>query len=221
MDNKTLIISIVAIVGFVIVSYFAFNKPAAPAIPLPEQATARAEDHRKGTGKKLLVEYSDLQCPACKTFHEYLETQKKSDPAFAKLMNEKYTFVYRHFPLTSIHKNAQSAAYHAEAAAKQGKFYEFIDRAFATQTEWSDLDKPEVFFMTIATDLGLDLSKFSTDASTDGVKNQVQTDSDLALRGGVNSTPTFFIDGVKLSGYNSFDDFKQLLIDRSASVTTP
>jgi protein-disulfide isomerase len=53
------------------------------------------------------------------------------------------------------------------------------------------------------------------------VKNQVQTDSDLALRGGVNSTPTFFIDGVKLIGYNSFDDFKQILIDRSASVTTP
>jgi hypothetical protein len=56
MDNKILTISIVAIVGFVIVSYFAFNKPAAPATPLPEQATARAEDHRKGTGKKLLVE---------------------------------------------------------------------------------------------------------------------------------------------------------------------
>jgi hypothetical protein len=87
------------------------------------------------------------------------ETQKSLTP-HSQLMNEKYTFVYAFSP-HEHHKNAQSAAYHAEAAAKQGKFYGYRSHICDTDRVVRPR-KPEVSFMTIATDLGLDPSKFST-----------------------------------------------------------
>ena len=222
MDKKMLVISTTAIIGFIVVSYFAFNKPTTTYYP--DQTKVRgevtnakekvaAQDHKRGSGKNILIEYSDLQCPACKSFHEYIEAEKKKDQAFADLMDKQYTFIYRHFPLTNLHKNAEAAAYAAEASAIQGKYYEFIDRAFSTQPEWAETDKPNEFFIKIARDLGLDEKKFTSDSNSDAVKNKVQSDADLAIKGEVNATPTFFANGVKLGGYNSFDDFKKMLQD--------
>jgi len=224
MDKKMLVISTTAIIGFIFVSYFAFNKPTTTYFP--DQAKVRgevtsdkekvvAQDHKKGSGKNILIEYSDLQCPACKMFHEFIETEKKNDKEFAAFMDKEYTFIYRHFPLTQLHKNAEAAAYAAEASAMQGKFYEFLDRAFATQSEWAEVEKPADFFIKIARDLGLDEKKFVTDSGSDAVKKKVQADTELALKGEVNATPTFFANGVKLGGYGSFDDFKKMLQDAS------
>ncbi len=221
MDKKILTISITAIVGFVLVSYLAFNKPTQTSFPEQAQTREKSDkvdvgDHKKGTGKNILIEYSDLQCPACKMFHDYIEAEKVKDKEFAKFMDTEFTFIYRHFPLTNIHKNAEAAAYAAEAAARQGKFYEFIDQAFATQEKWSDMDKPMEFFQKIALDMGIGDKQFLEDASSDVVKNKVQSDSELALKGQVDSTPTFFSNGVKLTGFGTFEEFKKLLIDSVA-----
>ncbi|MFO0704270.1 MAG: thioredoxin domain-containing protein [Patescibacteria group bacterium] len=222
MDKKILTISIVAFVGFILISYFAFNKPTQTYYPdqvvdvektASDSAKTSTTDHKKGSGKNILIEYSDLQCPACKMFHDYIEAEKKKDKDFAKLMDQDYTLIYRHFPLVQLHKNAESAAYAAEAAAVQGKYYEFIDRAFTTQNDWAESDKPMDFFVKIAKDLGLDEKKFAEDAKSDAVKKKVQSDTDMATKGEVNATPTFFANGVKLGGYNSFDDFKKMLVD--------
>lgn len=220
MDKKILTISITAIIGFVLVSYFAFNKPTQTYFS--DQTKVRDEtgvkdtapsDHKKGKGKNILIEYSDLQCPACKMFHDYIESEKEKDADFAKLMAEEYTFIYRHFPLTNIHKNAESAALAAEAAAIQGKFYEFIDRAFDTQDKWSGMDKPMELFQKIALDIGIGDKQFLEDANSEKAKNKVQADSELALKGLVDSTPTFFVNGVKMSGFGTFDEFKKILKD--------
>jgi protein-disulfide isomerase len=209
MEKKLLIITLVFVSVFIVGSYFVVNKPIKN--DFPEQLKMSDKDHVMGKGRNVLVEYSDLQCPSCKMFHDYFKSEKTKDKKFADLLENKYAFVYRHFPLTNIHKNAEIASKYAEASAMQDKYYEFIDRLFETQGTWSDSDNPEEIFLKIARDLGLDEKKLKQDSTSKPVSEKIQSDISLALSGEVDSTPTFFVNGRKLAGYNSFDEFKSLL----------
>jgi protein-disulfide isomerase len=220
MNKKLIVISITAIVGFVVLAYFSTNKPQQTVFPeLTQIRTQEASgsgklgDHTIGEGKNIMLEYSDLQCPACKSFHEYLNQEKKKDANFAKIMNEQYTFVYRHFPLVTIHKNAEIAARSAEAAALQGKFYEFVDQIFASQAEWSASDTAREYFVKLATTIGLDAERFETDIDSQQVTQKISEDVASANEVGLNSTPTFFINGEKISDFSSFEEFKKIVID--------
>jgi len=82
------------------------------------------------SAKALLVEYSDLQCPACAYYYPLL---KKLNEEFG----DKLAIAYRHFPLP-MHQNAKGAAYAAEAAGRQGKFWEMHDMIFGQQSAWKD-----------------------------------------------------------------------------------
>lgn len=153
--------------------------------------------------KVVLIEFSDLQCPAC----------KNADPSVNSILSEfgtRLRFEYRHFPLKSIHRNAEAAAYAAEAAAIQGKFFEMKDKLFATQDEWADSPESMQLFVTYAKDLGLDLEKFEMDALSADVKAIVARDLALGEQIGVNSTPTFFLNGKRLRP-NSFSEFNALV----------
>ena len=220
MNKKLIVISITALIGFVILAYFSTNKPQQTVFPeLAKVQTTEASgsgklaDHTLGNGKHIMIEYSDLQCPACKSFHDYLSQEKKKDANFAKIMNEQYTFVYRNFPLVTIHKNAELAAHAVEAAALQGKFYEFLDQGFATQAEWSQSDTARDFFVNLAKGLGLDAEKFAKDIDAPEVTQKIEADVASANKVGLDSTPTFFIDGEKVTGFGSFDEFKKIVID--------
>lgn len=220
MNKKHIIISTFALIGFVLLSYFAFNNPQPASYPEMAQirvkgstGSAQLADRAMGTGKHILIEYSDLQCPACKTFHEYIANEKKTDKAFTDTMNKQYTTVFRHFPLVSIHENAELAAKAAEAAGAQNKFFEFIDKTFATQQEWGASDTAEAFFISLAKDLGLDAKQFKSDIYSKTVGTKLQTDVDSALRANINSTPTFFIDGEKVTNLGSFEDLKKRIIE--------
>jgi len=219
MNKKLIVISITAIIGFVVLAYFSTNKPV--PTEFPEQAQVRTPnasdsakiiDHTLGKGKHVLVEYSDLQCPACQAVHNYLSTEKKNDSNFAKIMEEQYTFVYRHYPLIRIHKNAEIAARSAEAAALQGKYYEFLDEAFKTQKEWSEMAKAREFFVDIAKTLGLEEEQFVKDVDSVGVTEKIGADIALADKANIRGTPTFFIDG-ELVEFGSFDQLKKSIID--------
>lgn len=86
----------------------------------------------RGSGKVTLIEYSDFQCPFC----------GRAFPTIQKILSEydgKVLFVYKHFPLTSIHPHAQKAAEASECARDQDKFWEFHDKLFATQSDWANL----------------------------------------------------------------------------------
>lgn len=220
MNIKIIAISIVAIVGFLFVSYSAFNKPetvtfdGVSELRTPEQASASGTlmDRAKGSGPNVMVEYSDLQCPACKSFHEYIEQEKTNDAEFARLMNEEYTVVFRHFPLVSIHRNAQLAAQAAEAAGAQDAFFPFIDSAFARQQEWGNSEAARDIFIEIAQELELNVEQFTTDIDSPAVKAKVESDLSTALSMGLNSTPTFFINDQKIGGFGSFEDFKAIIV---------
>src|SRR3990167_5387574 len=79
------------------------------------------------------VEFSDMQCPACKAAQPYAEEIKKMDGV---------RFVLRHFPLIQLHKSAWTGARAAEAARMLGRGDEFVNKLFDRQSEWSSLDNP-------------------------------------------------------------------------------
>jgi len=148
-----------------------------------------------------LVEYSDFQCPACKSYMPLIK-QLLAD------YEDRVRFVYRHFPL-SQHKNAEPAAYASEAAGKQGKFWEMHDMIFDKQSEWAEKRNAEETFAEYAKTLGLDIAQFTQDTNNKELRDKVDADFKSGVSAGVNSTPTFFLNGKKMIQPRSVDEFKQ------------
>lgn len=171
--------------------------------PLADQITA--QDHITGNpnASVVLLEYGDFQCPACGTYHPVLK-QLKSEYA------DRVAFVYRHFPLNTIHKSADISARATEAAALQGKFWEMHDKLFENQKEWTTGNDEEVI-MGYAQELGLNMDQFRADINSDVVKNAVEQGRLSGVRSGVNSTPSFFLNGLKIQNPRSLQEFKQVI----------
>ncbi len=163
-------------------------------------------DNVKGTASSsvVIMEYSDFECPACRSYY----------PIVREVVQEfggQIAFVYRHFPLTSIHKNAEYASRASESAKKQGKFWEMHDLLFEKQSEWADSKDPNIQFKSYAKLLSLDLNKFEIDINSDEVKNFVRGHRLHAIKSGLNGTPTFFINGEKISNPKSAEEFKTIV----------
>ena len=130
--------------------------------------------------KLTLVEFSDFQCPSCKVYKPIV-----------KSLIEKYpndlAFVYRHFPLP-VHNFAIVAARASEAAALQGKFWEYHDILFDNQPNFAEAD-----LLKYANDLGLDVEKFSTDLKSQEVAETVNIDYKVATDLNLPGTPSFFL----------------------------
>jgi len=159
--------------------------------------------HVKGEGEITLVEFSDFQCPAC------LSVQAPLKQILAKYEG-KVKLVYRHFPLISIHKNAQMASYASEAADNQGKFWEMHDLLFDKQQEWGTLENPRDKFVEYAKSLEMDETKFLSDLESQEVKDKVSIDLLAATRYRLSGTPTFFLNGSKVE-FNQIDSSIQQL----------
>jgi len=160
--------------------------------------------------KNILVEYSDFQCPACKNFHDFLQEFESSSSANYSI-TQKVTLVFRHFPLYQIHPTSMDAAYAAQAAALQGRFWEMDDQLFGKQDVWSTSPNPRQNFINMANEIKLDIEKFKSDMDSKVVKDKVQADLTSGNKAGINSTPTFFLNGNKIE-LTTLDEFKKLLL---------
>jgi len=213
MNKNTIIISIVSVLGTFLLLFGVYKLINQPVITdFPQTKQLKADDHLKWSPvkKNILVEYSDLQCPACKGAHDFLKTIEASGSADFEI-TKKITFVYRHFPLSQIHDKANLAAYASEAAAKQGKFWEMTDLLFDNQATWEKSGDPlKDYFLTYAKDLKLDVNQFKKDSDSSEVKSRVTEDLSQGNQIGINSTPTFFLNGQKVI-VNSYVEFKTLL----------
>ncbi|VVA44471.1 DSBA oxidoreductase [Candidatus Roizmanbacteria bacterium] len=213
MNKNTIIISIVSIaVTFLLLFgvYKLINQPVITDFPQTKQL--KVNDHVKWSPEKknILVEYSDFQCPSCKGAHDFLKTIEASDSADFDIA-KKVTFVYRYFPLFQIHDKANIAAYAAEAAGIQGKFWEMDSLLFDNQQSWTgSKDAMNEYFIKYAKELELNVDQFAKDTNSAEVKNRVTEDLREAEQMGVNSTPTFFLNGQKVV-VNSYNEFKTLL----------
>ncbi|NUQ57035.1 MAG: DsbA family protein [Candidatus Paceibacter sp.] len=164
-----------------------------------------ATDQIKGNASStnVIIEYSDFQCPACASYHPIVKQ-------FVADSGDKVAFVYRHFPLPQ-HKNAKTSAAAAEAAGKQGKFWEMHDLIFENQKAWENSAKAEEIFTGYARQLGLNVEQFAADYNSEEIKAKVDADYKSGVKAGVNSTPSFFLNGKKITNPRSYDEFKTLL----------
>ncbi len=165
------------------------------------------DDWTKGdeSASVVLIEYSDFQCPACSVY----------SPIIRDIVNEfgdKIVVAYRHFPLKSIHANAEASALAAEAAGFQGKFWEMHDKLFDSQKEWSSLGDPTETFVGYAEEIGLNLDRFKGDMVSEDAKEELAADMELVRSAGLNSTPTFVLNGKKIQP-GSYEQFRTLVRD--------
>jgi protein-disulfide isomerase len=149
------------------------------------------DDHVRGEGT-VVIEYADLECPHCARAHLILK----------ELPVQR---VFRHFPVASKHPRARALAAAAEAAGRQGRFWEMHDSLLEDQ---GHLDDPHLWSRAEA--LGLDLERFEADRRSPEVAERVEGDFRDGIRAGVATTPTQFVEGRAYPGVPSHEFQKQL-----------
>ena len=162
----------------------AFNLGTKLVVPV------RPADHVQGPAiaPVTLVEYGDFECPYCAAAHVIV---KKIQEAMA----DKLRFVFRHFPLTQIHPNAEPAAEGSEAAGAQGRFWEMHDLLFENQHMLDPWHLVE-----FAHGLGLNTAQFARELEEAVHRPRVREDFMSGVRSGVNGTPAFFINDFRYDG---------------------
>jgi protein-disulfide isomerase len=157
---------------------------------------AEGRDHIQGpaTAPVTLIEYGDFQCPFCGQAYPIVkEVQAR--------LGQRLRFVFRNFPITTKHPNAEAAAEAAEAAAAQGKFWEMHDLLFENQKRLRDKD-----LHGYAEQLGLDLERFESELADHTYAERIREDFMGGVRSGVNGTPTFYINDMRYDDSYEADD---------------
>lgn len=155
----------------------------------------------------VIIEFSDYQCPYCKRWH---------DEVFGRLLSEYgdvVRFVYRDFPLGSIHPFAAGAAEAANCAGEQDAYWEYHNALFS-DTYGMDRDA----LLQYANDLGLDAAAFRECLDSRRYRDEVQADYEAALQLGINSTPTFFINGRPVIGAQPYEVFARIIEEELAAA---
>lgn len=173
-----------------------------PEIRTEDASVVRENSHRLSTSpddKVVLVEFLDFECEACGAFYPYIEQLREE-------YDGRVTFVARYFPLNG-HFNAERAARAVEASAQQGQFEAMYKKMYETQKEWAEQRVPaDDTFRQYAVDLGLDMAKWDTDYASTETLERIRQDQADGEALGVNSTPTFFLNGERFEP-DSFESF--------------
>ena len=153
----------------------------------PEQVSA--SDHVLGPDNAALTltVYGDFQCPNCAT-----EAMVISQ-AWPRISN-RVQLVFRHFPLDTYPHSFEAARF-AEAAGRQGMFWEFYNLLYGDQASWSGLPDATAAFEDYAEQLGLDLEQLRADAALPEVREKILADQRGGIRAGVRGTPTMYFNG--------------------------
>lgn len=157
--------------------------------------------------KVKVVEYSDFQCPYCRTFH----------PTVQQMLNDygqEIVYVYKHLPL-SFHPQAENAALASECANEQGKFEQYMNTLFAKQSEWGNTQGTQSF-KTYARSLGLKAADFNACLDEKKYLDKVNADAAEAAEFGVNGTPGVFIGDKFFAGAAQWSDVKATLDEQLA-----
>jgi protein-disulfide isomerase len=132
------------------------------------------DDHVRGGGGEGTVVYADLGCPRCAA-------------EWPQLRDRSGSLVFRHFPVASKHPRSPALHAAAEAAGRQGRFFEMVDSLYADRAH---VDDPHLWQR--AEQLGLDLERFEADRRAEAVSARVRQDFESGIRAGVTTTPALF-----------------------------
>jgi protein-disulfide isomerase len=172
------------------------NLGSAP-VPDPD-----VEDHIHGPARApLVIEYADFECPYCAALA-------------VRLAPRSLRRVFRHFPVASSHPRAWPAARAAEAAGRQGRFWEMHDLLFADPAR---LEDPHLWER--AERLGLDLARFDADRRSEAVRERIARDFQSGVRAGVVTTPSLFCAGQMMSGRLGESELDELVGEGRDSET--
>ncbi|MBT4516972.1 MAG: thioredoxin domain-containing protein [Candidatus Komeilibacteria bacterium] len=158
-----------------------------------------------------LIEYSDFQCPACATYYQMINK-------LADEMGDEVLVIYRHYPLASIHPQAELAAQAAEAAGQQGAFWDMHDKLFEEQHAWSNQSDAKDIFIGYAEELNLDIAKFKSDIANSDIKDAVKDDRKSGDKALIEGTPTLFLNGEKINNPRSYDKLRQAVKDELSKI---
>ena len=135
-----------------------------------------------------LEEFGDFQCPPCGRLSEPINQLQKQ---------HNLRLIFRQFPL-AIHAHAKEAACAAEAAARQGRFWQMHDLLYREQAVWSNSTDARALFSAYAGMLQLDLGRFKADMDSSEVQERVERDQHRGAAFGVKNTPTIFLNNEAL-----------------------
>lgn len=155
------------------------------------RAVDPGRDHVRGTlveGAVVVVGYQDFLCPYCRRLRREMRRIRER-------LGDRLVYVFRHFPNERANPGAELAARAAEAAARQGRFFDMHDRLFDREPPIGD---PEL--LELARAAGLDAERFERDLADDEVSARVRQDLEDGRRNGVTGTPTLFVDGIRYDG---------------------
>jgi len=210
MSKETKIISGVGVVFFALLALLIYNTNSGAQPVVDSNLLISQGSYMTGTkeAKVNIVEFADYQCPACAYANPIVQRLVETYKG-----NSNVNFVSRNFPLPQ-HSNGMISAEAAQAAGAQGKFWEMGNMLYERQNEWSGTPKALEMFVSYAKELGLDIKVFTESVSQKKFKDVIEKDLSDARALGVNSTPTFFINGEKFEGGLSFDAFKKKIDEK-------
>ena len=160
-----------------------------------------AVDHVRGAAEApVILEYGDYECPYSRQAFRAVQRVEQE-------LAGRVRFAFRHFPLTEIHPHALAASAAAEAAARQGRFWEMHELLYHRQKALADDD-----LCSYAKEIGLDLDRFDEDRAGAEVLDRIERDvASGEATGVVRGTPTLFIDGFLYRGGYSPGEFIEAL----------
>ncbi|MEC5181742.1 DsbA family protein [Arthrobacter sp. CG_A4] len=204
-----ILLGVIVAAGVLWYAVFSATKTAPPTPqPAADAQLVRDDSHRVTspvTEKAQLVEFLDFECESCSAARPLVEELKKE-------YGDRITFVNRYFPLPG-HRNSGTAALAVEAAAQQGKYEQMYAKMFETQPQWGEKqDSQAPLFRTFAQELGLDLGKYDDAVADEQTIDRIRKDVTDGKALGVTGTPTFFLDGKKLT-LSTEADFRLKLAD--------
>ena len=211
---------IAAIAAFVVVLACSKSSSASAAAVSTgaDSALLKRADHARIEGSASapvwVIEVSDFQCPFCRQFHD--DTYGALKRAYVD--SGKVRLAYVNFPL-SMHRNAFVASEAAMCAATEDKFWPMHDALFATQKQWEGLAAPQQMFDSLAAAQGVDLPAFRKCLSGHLTKPLIDADIDRATKQGVESTPTFLIGGMMVTGAQPLANFRHA-IDSALTIAS-
>lgn len=186
-----IIVATVALITFA--SGFALYRSKKLAGPVASKEGAASGIHIRGSNSApvTIEEFGDFQCPPCGAMAAVL---KKTEEEYGSRLR----VVFHHFPLPN-HAHARPAALAAEAADRQGKFWEMHDLLYREQANWTKAENVSALFESYAKSIGLDMERFEKDLKNPALIERIDSDHKLGSSRGVTSTPTLFLNNVPLT----------------------
>jgi protein-disulfide isomerase len=222
MTSETKVVSVIVLVTLVIIGgglWLASKQGGSYAEDLSVQINSetliRAETPRilatiQSSTTVSIVEFADLECPACAMLH----------PNIKQVLAKHTSDVNYYYRTVPIHAGSHEVATYALAAGKQGKFFEFADVVFSKQPTWSIMTNRTKAFEEYAAIAGANVEQLRKDLSDATIKRVLADDKADALSMGINSTPTLIINNRVVKGVTSVAELEKIIAEEKAELMT-